>query len=61
MKQMFDKFQKLVSEQDEVDGVNIYLIGKTLHGSICLELVMNKTSVFSSQKSTTFSFCNVSW
>ena len=30
------------------------LIGKTLHGSICLWFVMNKSSVFSAQKSTYF-------
>ena len=30
------------------------LTGKTLHGSICLWLVMNKSSVFSAQKSTYF-------
>ena len=31
------------------------LIGKTLHGSICLWLVMNRSSVFSAQKSAYFS------
>ena len=36
MKQMFHKFEKLVSEQDEIDGVNIYLIGKIIHESVCL-------------------------
>ena len=37
MKQMFDISAKLVSEQDEIYGVKtIKLIGKNLHGSICL-------------------------
>ena len=35
MKQMFDISAKLVSEQDEIYGVK-QLIGKILHGSICL-------------------------
>ena len=30
------------------------LIGKIIHGSICLWLVMNKSSVFSAQRSTSF-------
>ena len=30
------------------------LTGKTLHGSVCLRLVMNKSSVFSAQESTSF-------
>ena len=36
MRQMFDISSKLVSEQDEIYGVKTKLIGKILHGSICL-------------------------
>ena len=53
MKQMFDISAKLVSEQDEIYGVK-QLIGKIIHGSICLLLVLNKSSVFSAQMSTSF-------
>ena len=49
MKQMFDISEKLVSEQSD----EIY--GKTLHGSICLWLVMNMSSVSSAQKVYVFS------
>ena len=37
------------------------LTGKTLHGSICLWLVMNKSSVFSAQKSTYFLILYCVW
>ena len=45
MKQLFDISEKLITEQsDEICGW-VQLTGKTLHGSICLWLVMNKSSV----------------
>ena len=54
MKQMFDISAKLVSEQDEIYGVK-KLPGKTLHGSICLWLEMNKSSVSCTQNVYVFS------
>ena len=55
MKQMFDMSEKLVSEQsDEIYGVNTTNWENSLSGSICLLLVMSKSSVFSAQKSTSF-------
>ena len=52
MKQMFDISEKLVSEQsDEIYGVNT-INWNTLHGSIYLWLVMNKSSVSCTQRST---------
>ena len=54
MKQMFDISEKLVSEQDEIYGVKTKLIGKTLHGSICLCLVIKEISIFNAQMSTSF-------
>ena len=50
VKQMFDVSEKLVPKQSD----ETQLIGKTLHGSICLRLVMNWSSVFRAQKSTCF-------
>ena len=54
MKQMFDVSAKLVSEQDEISGVKTNWLEKIVHGSICLGLVMNKSSAFSAQRSTSF-------
>ena len=52
MKQMFDISEKLISEQsDEIYGVKT-INWKTRHGSICLWLVMNKSSVYCTQRST---------
>ena len=49
MKQMFDIFEKLLSEQpDEIYGVKT-INWETLHGSICLSLVMNMSSVSCTQ------------
>ena len=54
LKQMFDISEKLITEQSgEIYGVK-QLTGKTLHGNICLWLVMNKSSVFIAQESTYF-------
>ena len=54
MKQMFDISEKLISEQsDEIYGVK-QLTGKNLHRSICLGLVMKKSSVSCTQRSTYF-------
>ena len=55
MKQMFDMSEKLVSEQDEIYGVKTTKLGKALHGSTCLCLVVNKSSIFNAQKFTYFS------
>ena len=54
MKQMFDISEKLISEQsDEIYGVRT-ISWETLHGSICLGLVMKKSSVSCTQRSTYF-------
>ena len=61
MKMMFDISEKLITEQsDEIYGINT-INWKTLHGSIYLWLVMNKSSVFSAQSLRIFRFCVVSW
>ena len=50
MKQMFDKFEKLITEQsDEVCGIST---GKTLLGSIYLWLVIKKSSVSCTKRFT---------
>ena len=54
MKQMFDISENLVSEQsDEIHEVNT-INWKTLHGSICLWLVMNRSSVSRTRRFTYF-------
>ena len=58
-KQMFDISAKFFPNNQMRTMEWKQLIRKTLHGSICLWLVMNKSSVFSAQKSTYFQilFC----
>ena len=54
LKQMFD-ICKIVSEQDEISGVwSGKLVGKNIHGNICLSLVMKESSIFNARKSTSF-------
>ena len=54
MKQMFDISEKLIIEQsDEIYGISTYH-WETLHGSIFLWLVMKKSSVSCTQRSTYF-------
>ena len=49
LKQMFDITAKLVSDQDEINCLDI--IGQRIHGENCHWLVMKQLSIFSAQKS----------
>ena len=53
LKQMFDISAKLVTEQDEISGLDT-IVGKHIHGNICHKLVMKESSIFNTQKSTSF-------
>ena len=52
MEQMFDIYEKSITEQsDEIYGMST-ITGNTLHGSIYLWLLMNKSSVSCTQRAT---------
>ena len=50
---MFDISTRLVSEQDEISGLE-QLVGKIIHGNTCRWLVMKESSIFNAQTSTSF-------
>ena len=53
MKQMFNISEKLIAGQsDEIYVVNPINWEEILHGNVCLWLVMNKSSVSCTQRST---------
>ena len=53
LKQMFDISAKLVTEQEEISGLET--IGwENIHGNICQKLVMKESSIFNARKSTSF-------
>ena len=53
LKQMFDISSGLVSEQDEISGLET-LGWKIIHGNTCLWLVKKESSIFNAQRSTSF-------
>ena len=63
MKQMFDISEKLVSEQDEIYGVENNQLGKALHGRKYLSLIGDE-QIITLQRTKVYvfsGFCIVSW